>query len=216
MIFVWVVSLPIGVYSAVKQYSVGDYFFTFVGFLGLSVPSFMFALILMYVSYKFLGGGIGGLFSAEYLSAPWSWAKVVDLLKHLWVPMIIIGTAGTAANIRIMRANLLDELKKHYVLTARAKGLSETVLLFKYPIRVAINPFISTVGFLLPSLISGATITAVVLSLPRFGPLFLQALQQQDMYLAGAFVMLVATLTVLGTFLSDILLAMVDPRIRFR
>jgi len=214
LLFVWVVAFPIGIYSAVRQYSPGDYVFTFLGFLGLATPNFLLALILMFFSYKFFGTGVGGLFSPQYFDAPWSFGKVFDLLKHLFVPMVVVGTAGTAGTIRIMRANLLDELRKAYVITARSKGLGERFLLFKYPVRVALNPFISTVGWVLPGLISGAVITAVVLALPTAGPLFLEALQNEDMYLAGSFVMLTATLTVIGTLLSDILLAIVDPRIR--
>ena len=215
LVFAWGLAVPIGVYSAVRQYSVGDYLFTFFGFIGLAVPNFMLALILMYFSYRIFGTGLGGLFSQEYLLAPWSIGKVLDLLKHLWVPMIVVGTAGTAATIRIMRANLLDELRKTYVITSRVKGLSEVSLLMKYPVRAAINPLISTVGWLLPYLISGATITAVVLGLPTAGPLFLQALRVQDMFLAGSFVMILAALTVIGTLVSDVLLAVIDPRIRF-
>ena len=215
LLFAWGMAVPIGVYSAVHQYSVGDYLFTFIGFIGLAVPNFMLALILMYFSYQIFGTGIGGLYSQQYLLAPWSFGKVLDLLKHLWVPMIVVGTAGTAATIRIMRANLLDELRKTYVITARVKGLSEVSLLMKYPVRAAINPLISTIGWLLPYLISGATITSVVLGLPTAGPLFLQALRVQDMFLAGSFVMILAALTVIGTLVSDILLAVIDPRIRF-
>ena len=214
-IFAWVVAFPIGVLSAVKQYSFYDNFATLVGFLGLAIPNFLLALILMFFSYRFFGGGIGGLFSAEYASAPWSIAKFIDFLKHLWIPMVVVGTAGTAGLIRILRANLLDELRKAYVVSARSHGVPEGKLLFKYPIRIAINPFISTVGWLLPQMISGATITAIVLALPTAGPLFLVALRQQDMELAGSFVMLTATLTVIGTLISDILLAIVDPRIRY-
>lgn len=215
LVFTWVVALPIGIYSAVRQYSVFDYVFTFIGFIGLAIPNFMLALLFMYLSYRFFGTGVGGLFSQQYLVAPWSVGRVLDLVSHLWIPMVIIGTAGTANVIRVLRANLLDELHKPYVETARAKGLPETTLLFRYPIRIAINPFISTVGWLLPELIAGEVITSVVLGLPTAGTLFLQALQQQDMYLAGSFVMLTAVLTVVGTLLSDLLLAASDPRIRY-
>lgn len=216
LIMVWAIALPVGIYSAVRKYSVGDYFATFFGFLGLAIPNFLFALVLMYVSFKYFGQSVGGLFSPEYVSAPWSMAKVIDMLGHLWIPMIVIGTAGTAGLIRIMRANLLDELYKPYVETARAKGLSEARLLIKYPVRVALNPFVSTVGWILPELVSGAAITSIVLSLPTTGPVLLRALMSQDMYLAGSFILMLSVLTVIGTLLSDILLAWLDPRIRFQ
>ncbi len=215
LFFSWVIAFPIGVYSAVKQYSPGDYFFTFLGFLGLATPNFMIALLLMYVAYRYLGWSVGGLFSPEYMAADWSMGKVIDLLKHLWIPMVVVGTAGTAGLIRVMRNNLLDELSKPYVLTAKSKGLKQVYMLFKYPVRLAIIPFISTVGWQLPNLISGATIVAVVLSLPTAGPLLLRALLSQDMYLAGSFVLLLASLTCIGTLISDVLLALVDPRIRY-
>ncbi len=215
LIFSWILAFPIGVYSAVKQHSVGDYFFTFLGFLGLATPNFMIALLLMFVAHRYLGWSVGGLFSPEYMAAPWSMGKVVDLLKHLWIPMVVVGTAGTAGLIRVMRNNLLDELSKPYVLTAKSKGLKEVTMLFKYPVRLAIIPFVSTVGWQLPNLISGATIVAVVLSLPTAGPLLLRALLSQDMYLAGSFVLLLASLTCIGTLISDVLLALVDPRIRY-
>ena len=214
LLFVWVVAFPIGIYSAVKQYSFGDYFATFLGFLGLATPNFLLALILMYIAFKFFNQSVGGLFSPEYKEAVWSWGKVADLFAHLWVPVVIIGTAGTASLIRIMRANLLDELRKPYVVTARAKGLPEWRLLFKYPVRIALNPFISTVGWVLPTLVSGAAIVSIVLSLPTTGPLLIRALQQQDMYLAASFIMLLSILTVIGTLVSDLLLAWLDPRIR--
>lgn len=215
MIFSWVVALPIGIYSAIKQYSFLDYFFTLIAFFGLATPNFMLALIIMFIAYKYMGISIGGLFSPEYIAAPWDLAKLIDLLKHLWIPMIVVGTAGTAGLVRIMRANLLDELKKQYVVTARAKGLKQITLFLKYPVRIAINPFVSTAGWMLPQLFSGAVITAVVLSLPTTGPLLLRALMSQDMYLAGSFIMILSTLTVIGTLISDILLALIDPRIRF-
>ena len=214
LLFVWVVAFPIGIYSAVKQYSVGDYVATFFGFLGLAIPNFLLALILMYIAFKFFNQSAGGLFSPEYKEAPWSWGRVADLFAHLWVPVAIIGTAGTASLIRIMRANLLDELRKPYVVTARAKGLPEWRLLFKYPVRIALNPFVSTVGWVLPTLVSGAAIVSIVLSLPTTGPLLIRALQQQDMYLAASFIMLLSILTVIGTLVSDLLLAWLDPRIR--
>jgi peptide/nickel transport system permease protein len=215
LLFTWAVALPIGIYSAVRQYSWMDYFLTFIGFIGLATPNFLFALVLLWASYAYLGMSVGGLFSPEFQEASWSLAKVVDLLKHLWIPVVIVGTAHTAKFIRIIRGNLLDELKKPYVTTARAKGLSETRLILKYPVRVAINPLVSTIGWTLPELISGIAITAVVLNLPTSGPLLLNALLSQDMQLAGSFIMLLSVLTVIGTLLSDILLAWVDPRIRF-
>ncbi len=215
LLFCWVVAFPIAIYSSVRQYSLGDYFWTFVGFIGLSIPNFLFALVLMFFSYKYFHTEIGGLFSQQFEQAAWSWSKFVDLLQHLWIPTVVIGTAGTAGLIRILRANLLDELQKPYVEMARAKGLSELRLIFKYPLRIAVNPFISGIGWILPSLVSGAVITAVVLDLPTAGPIFLEALLNQDMALAGAFVMLMGTLTVVGVMISDIILAIVDPRIRY-
>ena len=216
MIFVYVVAFPIGVYSAVNKYSLGDYTFTFFGFLGLAIPNFLLALVLMYLSLTLFGQSVGGLFSPEFQDAPWSWAKLVDLLAHLWIPVIIIGTASTAGLIRVMRANLLDELSKPYVETARAKGLSETRLLLKYPVRLALNPFVSQVGWELPALISGAAITSIVLNLPTTGPVLLTALKSQDMYLAGSFILILSVLTVIGTLISDLLLAWLDPRISYR
>ncbi len=216
LLFTWIVAFPIGIYSAVRQYSLGDYVFTFLGFIGLATPNFLLALVLMYISFKYFNQSVGGLFSPEFIEAPWSWAKVVDLLKHLWIPMVILGTSGTAGLIRIMRANLLDELHKPYVVTARAKGLPERKLLLKYPVRVALNPFVSTVGWTLPGLVSGSAIVSVVLSLPTTGPLLLRALMSQDMYLAGSFILMLSILTVIGTLISDILLAWLDPRIRYQ
>jgi len=215
LIFTWLLAIPIGVYSATHQYSKGDYFFTFLGFLGLSVPSFMIALILMWVAFRYLGQDVGGLFSQKYITAPWSVGKALDLLGHAWIPLIIIGLEGTAGLIRTMRANLLDELNKPYVIAGRARGLSERRLVWEYPVRVALNPFVSTAGFALPGLINGATIVGVVLSLPIYAPLLLHALQSQDMYLAGAFILIIATLTVIGVLISDIILAWIDPRIRY-
>ena len=216
LVFTWIIAFPVGVYVAVRQYSIGDYLFTFLSFIGLAVPNFMLSLILMYVGFKYFGMDVGGLFSIPFQNAPWSFAKVIDLLKHLWVPVIVLGTAGTAGIVRIMRANLLDELRKNYVITARAKGLKEMRLILKYPVRVAMNPLVSTVGWYLPTLISGATITAVVLNLPTTGPLLLNALTSQDMYLAGSFIMLLSILTVIGTFISDMFLVILDPRIRYQ
>lgn len=214
LLVTWGIALPVGVFSAVKKYSVGDYIVTFLSFLGLAIPSFLLALVLMYVAAVHFGQNVGGLFSEQYLTAPWSVDKVIDLLQHLWIPVIILAVSGTASLIRVMRANMLDELPKAYVTTARAKGLSEFTLLVKYPMRLALNPFISTIAWLLPNLISGSIIVAIVLSLPTAGPLLLQSLMSQDMYLAGAFILLICALTVLGSLVSDILLALVDPRIR--
>ncbi len=215
LLFTWAVSIPIGIYSAVRQYSWLDYILTVLGFIGLATPNFLLALVLLWVSYAYFGLSIGGLFSPHFADAPWSLAKVVDLLEHVWIPVIIVGLAHTAKFIRIIRGNLLDELRKPYVVTARAKGLSETRLILKYPVRVAINPLVSTIGWTLPELISGIAITAVVLNLPTTGPLLLSALMSQDMQLAGTFIMFLSCLTVVGTLISDILLAWVDPRIRF-
>ncbi|MFP4057700.1 MAG: ABC transporter permease [Candidatus Brocadiia bacterium] len=215
LLFTWAVAIPIGIYSAVKQYSWGDYTFTFVGFIGLATPNFLLALIFMYIGYAVFGVSAGGLFSPEYQSAAWSLGRVADLLAHLWIPVIVIGTAGTAGLIRVMRGNLLDELRKQYVMTARAKGLPRWKLILKYPVRVALNPLISTVGWVLPAIVSGATITAVVLGLPTTGPLLLRALMNQDMYLAGSMVMMLSFLTVVGTLVSDLLLLWLDPRIRY-
>ncbi len=214
LLLTWGIALPIGVFSAVKKYSIADYVVTSLSFLGLAIPSFLLALVLMYIAAVEFGQNVGGLFSEEYLTAPWSMGKVVDLMAHLWIPVIILAVSGTASLIRVMRANMLDELNKPYVTTARAKGLSEFTLLVKYPLRLALNPFISTIAWLLPNLVSGSIIVAIVLSLPTAGPLLLQSLMSQDMYLAGAFILLICMLTILGSLISDILLALVDPRIR--
>lgn len=214
-IFTYAVGMPIGIYSAIRQYSIGDYFSTVFGFIGLAVPNFLLALILMFLFYKYFGFSIGGLFSLHYMDASWSVGKFIDMLKHLPIPVIVIGTPGAAALIRTMRGCLLDELRKQYVITARAKGLEERTLLFKYPVRVAINPIISTIGWTLPWLISGGTITSIVLGLPTMGPLLFQALLKQDMELAGSILMILSFLTVIGTFISDILLVLLDPRIRY-
>jgi len=215
-IFIWVVSLPIGIYSAVRQYSVGDYVFTFFGFIGLAVPNFLLALILLFISYKFFDHAMIGLFSEEFASAPWDMAKFVDMLKHLWIPVMIIGLGGTAGLIRTMRANLLDELNKPYVETARAKGLSENRLLLKYPVRHALNPFVSTIGWALPGLVAGELIVSMVLNLPTSGPVLYTSLTQQDMYVAAGFILMLSILTVIGTFISDVLLSVLDPRIRLQ
>lgn len=214
-IFTYTVGMPIGIYSAIRQYSIGDYFSTVFGFIGLAVPNFLLALILMFLFYKYFGFSIGGLFSLHYMDASWSVGKFIDMLKHLPIPVIVIGTPGAAALIRTMRGCLLDELRKQYVITARAKGLEERTLLFKYPVRVAINPIISTIGWTLPWLISGGTITSIVLGLPTMGPLLFGALLKQDMELAGSILMILSFLTVIGTFISDILLVLLDPRIRY-
>ena len=214
LLFAWSVALPIGIFSAVKQYSLADYFFTVLGFLGLGIPNFMLALVFLYLSNRYFGLSVGGLFSPAYLNAPWGIHKILDLLSHLWIPVIIIGTAGTAGLIRITRANVLDELRKPYVETARAKGLHPMLLILKYPVRIALNPFISSIGFILPGMISGEVIVSIVLNLPTTGPLLYSALLSQDTYLAGAFVLMLAVLTVIGVLISDILLAWLDPRIR--
>jgi len=214
LIFTWLLAIPIGVYSATHQYSPGDHLATFIGFVGLGVPSFMIALVLMWVAYSTFGMDVTGLFSDAYKNAPWSLARIGDLLKHIWMPMLILGLNGTASLIRTMRANTLDELHKPYVMTAQAKGLKKSRLIWRYPVRVALNPFVSNAGLQLPDLISGGTIVGVVLSLPTAGPLLLRALQSQDMYLAGAFILLLSVLTVVGTLISDIVLAWLDPRIR--
>ena len=215
LLFSWIVAFPIAIYSAVRKHTLGDYFFTFIGFLGLSTPNFMLALIMMFISSKYFGFTVGGLFSPEYVMAPWSWAKFVDLLTHIWIPMIVVGTSGTAGLIRVLRNNLLDELGKPYVVAARSKGISTWRLVFKYPVRLALIPFISTVGWQLPNMVSGEAVTASVLSLPTAGPLMLAALRSQDMYLAGSFLLLLASLTMIGTLISDLLLVLVDPRIRY-
>jgi peptide/nickel transport system permease protein len=216
LLLVWAVALPIGIYSAVRQYSLGDYIFSFIGYIGLAVPNFLLALILLFVSYKYFNQAMIGLFSQQFASAPWDMAKFIDMLKHLWIPVIIIGMGGTAGLIRTMRANLLDELNKPYVETARAKGLSEGRLLWKYPVRHAMNPFISTIGWALPGLIAGDVIVSIVLNLPTSGPVLYNALTAQDMYVAAGFILMLSTLTVIGTFISDVLLAVLDPRIRLQ
>ncbi|MEM7079084.1 MAG: ABC transporter permease [Pseudomonadota bacterium] len=215
LLFTWVVALPIGIYSAVRQYSIGDYAMTTVALIGLATPNFLFALVLMYVGYEYFGIAIGGLFSPEFQEAPWSWARLMDLLAHLWIPTLVVGLGNVAITMRILRANLLDELSKPYVVTARAKGVKPVKLVLKYPLRIAINPFISTIGILLPTLISGEAIVSIVLNLPTTGPLLLRSLLNQDMYLAGSFIMLLSVLTVVGMLISDLLLAWADPRIRY-
>ena len=215
MLVTWTFAIPIGIYSAVRQHTVGDYAFTLLGFTGLAVPDFLLGLVLMYIAFAYFDQSVGGLFSTDYDAAPWSLAKVNDLVKHLWIPAIVLGTSGTASLIRIMRNNLLDELGKPYVVTARAKGVHHLKLIVKYPVRVAINPLISTVGYLLPSLVSGSVIVSVVLSLPTIGPVLLTAILDEDIHLAGFLVLTLGVLTVLGTLISDILLGVVDPRIKY-
>ncbi|UFU05872.1 ABC transporter permease [Ruania halotolerans] len=216
LLFIWAVSFPIGVYSAMRQYSAGDYTFTFLGYLGLAVPNFLIALVLMWLSLTYFGTSVGGLFSPEYRDAPWSLAKFGDLLTHIWIPVVIWGTAGTAANIRVLRANLLDELRKPYVTAARARGMKRGLLTIKYPVRVAMNPFFSTIGWILPGLIAADAITSQVLNLSTTGPLLLQALLAQDMYLAGSVLLISALLVIIGTLISDLALAWLDPRVRLR
>ena len=216
IVFTYIVAFPIGVYSATHQYSLGDYTLTFFGFLGLATPSFLLALVLVYFAHVWFGISVGGLMDPRYLGKPWSWAKVGSVVAHIWIPVIVIGTASTAAMIRRLRANLLDELQKQYVVTARAKGLHPLKILFKYPLRMALNPFISDIGSLLPQVISGAVIVSVVMSLPTTGPMLLDALRSQDMYLAGSFLMFMSFLTVIGVFVSDLALASLDPRIRLQ
>lgn len=216
LIFTWIVALPIGLYSAVRQYKIGDYIATSIGFLGLAVPNFLIALVLMYIGYRFFGQSVGGLFSPEFVDAQWNLGKVLDLLSHLWVPIVVLGAAGTAGLIRILRANMLDELRKPYVVAARARGVPERKLILKYPLRVAFNPLMSTVGWALPALVSGEVIVAQVLSLPTTGPVLLSSLLSQDMYLAGSIILITSALTVIGTLLSDFALAWLDPRVRLR
>ncbi|HHK73732.1 MAG TPA: ABC transporter permease [Rhizobiales bacterium] len=214
VIFVYVISFPIGVYSATHQYSWSDHGITLLGFLGLATPNFLLALILLYLANIVFGTSIGGLMDPKFINQPWSWPKALSVMEHLWVPVVVIGTSGTAGMIRRLRANLLDELQKQYVITGRAKGLSELKLLLKYPLRLSLNPFIADIGSLLPQIVSGAVIVSAVMSLPTTGPMLLSALQSQDMYLAGSFLMFLALLTVVGMFVSDVLLAILDPRIR--
>jgi len=214
ILFIYAVAFPIGVYSATHQYSWGDHGLTLIGFLGLATPNFLLALVLLYLANVAFGTSIGGLMAPQYLDQPWSFAKVLSVLEHLWIPVLVIGTSGTAGMIRRLRANLLDELQKQYVVTGRAKGLPPGRLLLKYPLRMALNPFVADIGNMLPQVVSGSVIVSAVMSLPTTGPMLLGALQSQDMYLAGSFLIFLATLTVIGMFLSDVLLAVLDPRIR--
>ncbi len=215
LVITWLIAIPVGVYSATRQYSFFDHLFTVFGFLGKGIPDFLLALVLMWIAFAYMNLDVGGLFSPQYQNAPWSFAKFIDLLLHLWIPLIVLATGGAAGLIRVMRANMLDELGKPYVETAYAQGLSESKVVWNYPVRVALNPFISTVGWALPALFSGDIITAVVLNLPTTGPLLLQALKMQDMYLAGSFILILSVFTVIGTLISDVLLAWFDPRIRY-
>jgi peptide/nickel transport system permease protein len=212
----WLIAFPIGIYSAVRQYSLGDYLATFLAFIGISVPSFLLALVIMYVGFKYFNATVSGLFSSEMELAPWSLAKVIDFCGHAWLPVLILGISSTGGLIRTLRANLLDEMRKPYVITARAKGLPEWKVVTKYPLRLALNPFISGIGFTLPLLVNGSIIISVVMNLPLVGTMLLRALQSQDMYLAGSLIMITSLMTILGVFLSDMLLAWVDPRIRFQ
>jgi peptide/nickel transport system permease protein len=215
LVFTWVLAIPIGVLSAVKQYSFADYFFTFIGFIGLAIPNFLLALVFMWLAFSIFNINVTGLFSPQYIDAPWTFAKFMDMLSHIWLPVVILGTGGTAGLIRTMRANLLDELNKPYVEAARARGVSEFVLVWRYPVRMALNPFVSSIGLILPTLVSGATIVSIVMSLPTTGPLLFRALLSQDMFLAGAFVLMLSILTIIGTLISDILLVILDPRIAY-
>jgi peptide/nickel transport system permease protein len=214
IVVTWTLALPIGIYSAVRQYSVGDYIFTFIGFIGLAVPSFLLALIVMYFGLRLFSMSVGGLFSSDFALAPWSWAKVWDLAKHLPIPMLILALPGIAQLVRIMRANLLDELRKPYVMTARARGLAERKVIMKYPVRAAMNPFASTIGYLLPYTVSGSIIISIVLILPTVGPLLLRSLISQDMLLASSIILMLGIMTVIGTLLSNLFLMWIDPRIR--
>jgi peptide/nickel transport system permease protein len=216
ILFTWAIAFPIGIYSATHQYSWGDYGLSFLGFLGIAIPNFMLALVMLYFANVMFGTSIGGLMDPEYIGKPWTWAKAMSVLEHSWIPVVVIGTSGTAGMIRRLRANLLDELQKQYVVTARAKGLPPGKVLTKYPLRMALNFFISDIGSLLPGIISGAEITAVVLSLPTTGPMLLSALKSQDMYLAGSFLMFLAFLIVVGVLVSDLALMALDPRIRLQ
>jgi len=215
IVLTWIIAIPIGIYSATHQYTFFDYLFTFLGFIGMATPPFLLALLVMYFAYAKLDISVGGLFSDQFVGMPWTWARLADFLKHVWIPVAVLAVGSTAGLIRTVRANLLDQLEMPYVVTARAKGLSPCRLLLKYPVRIAINPVVSTIGWMLPRLVSGSVIVAWVLSLPTTGTLMLPALFNQDMYLAGSFIMLLSALTVIGTLISDILLAWVDPRIRF-
>lgn len=215
VLVMWLVALPIGIYAAVRKYSLGDYLATIGGFIGLAIPNFLFALVLMYLWYIYFGETLGGLYSPDLQGTPWDLERILDFLAHAWAPVLVLSTAGTAQLIRVMRANLLDELTKPYVTTARSKGLPEWRAILKYPVRVALNPLVSTIGWLLPTLVSSSVVVSVVMNLPTAGPLLLRSLTTQDMYLAGAIIMLLGVLTVIGTLISDLILAWIDPRIRY-
>ena len=214
ILFTWTMAIPLGIYAAVRHRTIEDYSLTFIGFIGLAIPDFLLALAFLWIGWFYFDLSIGGLFTREYITAPWTGGKVVDMLAHLWIPVIVLGTAGTASLLRIMRANLLDELRKPYVVTARAKGLKEWRVIIKYPVRVALNPIVSIVGYLLPALISGSIIVSVILALPLIGPLLLRALLAEDLFMASGIILVLGAMTIIGTFLSDILLVFVDPRIR--
>ncbi len=216
IVITWGIAFPIGIYSAVRQYSAGDHFFTFLSFIGISVPAFLVALVIMYLQFKYLGQTTSGLFSSEFVTAAWSLERIQDLLAHIWLPVLILALSGTAELVRILRANLLDELRKPYVVTARAKGLPEWRVILKYPVRLALNPFVSTLGWVLPGLISASIIVSQVMNLATTGPLLLRSLQSQDMYLAGSMILVLSVATMIGTLVSDVLLALLDPRIRYQ
>ncbi len=215
MVFTWLIAVPAGIFAATRQYSVWDQLLSFIAFIGMATPNFLLALILMYFSVVHFGWSVGGLFSPEYVEAPWSFARFVDFLKHLWIPIVVIGTAGTAGLMRIMRANLLDVLGQQYVETARAKGLRESLVIYKHAVRVAINPLITIAGMMFPVIIAGEVITSVVLNLPTIGPLYLRALEMQDMYLAGTILVFLTLFLLVGNLLADVALGLVDPRIRY-
>lgn len=214
MLFTYLISIPIGIYSAVHQYSIGDYAFTTIGFLGQAVPNFLMAILLMFLSFQLTGDTMLGLFSPAMQNAPWSWAKFVDMLKHCVIPVIVIGTGNTCGLMRTMRSQMLDELNKNYVMTSKAKGMKAAAIRYKYCVRAAVNPIVSSIGWSLVGIFTGSTITAIVLNLPSMGTVMYNALIDQDMYLAGSWLFLMAIVTVIGTFISDILLAWLDPRAR--
>jgi len=216
MLLQWIIAVPIGIFSARYQYSIFDYIVTFFGFIGLALPNFLFALVLMYFVYVHTGWAVVGIFSPEFVDASWSFAKIIDMMKNLWIPLVVIATAGTAGLIRTLRGTLLDELKKQYVTTARAKGMKERKLILKYPVRVAVNPLISTIGWMLPAIVGGEVVVSQVLNLKTLGPVLLGSVKSEDMYLAGGIIMILSSLTVIGTLLSDILLAWVDPQVRYK
>ena len=210
----YIIAIPLGIFSAMRQYSFGDYFFTILGYLGMATPAFLFALILLYIATTYMNTSVGGIYSLEFVDAAWSWGKFIDLLKHMWMPVVVLGTSGAASTIRTMRATMLDEKNQLYVTVARAKGVPEKKLVRKYPVRAALNPVVSTIGWELATVVSGSPITATVLSLPDIGPIFLKALGNQDVYLSGTILLIYSCLTIIGTFISDLLLAALDPRIR--